>query len=72
MSTTSTAAIEQLLADVLALHAPEDVPSSIHFYCDPHECDQAGDGELVARCRTCELVHPCPTRQAILDFQETS
>jgi len=58
---------EERVAAVLALHEPEDVPSSEHYYCDPDDCNRAGEGVLVARCQTCELVHPCPTRVAITD-----
>ena len=61
-----------LAAAVLALHEHEFVPESQHYNCDPTECDRAGEGGVVARCQTCELVHPCPTRRAVLEHLETA
>ena len=58
-------AAREALARALAEHEPEDVPESQHYYCDPDECDRAGEGVLVARCKTCRTVHPCATRRAI-------
>lgn len=46
---------------VMALHVPEPVPTSQHFYCEPGECDRAGEGELLDRCEVCETVYPCET-----------
>lgn len=57
---------------VLTLHEPEDVPESQHYFCDPDDCNRAGEGALVARCKTCELVHPCPTRQVVLEHLEST
>lgn len=55
-----------LVAELRALHKPEGVPDSGHFYCDPDDCNRAGEGVMVARCVTCETVWPCDTA-AVLD-----
>ncbi|MGE3795090.1 MAG: hypothetical protein AB7I38_14345 [Dehalococcoidia bacterium] len=55
----------EALSLALAEHEPEDVPDSEHYYCRPADCDRAGEGVLVARCKTCETVHPCATRRSI-------
>ena len=55
------AALEQ----VLALHPAGEHPTSSHYYCEPYECDQAGDGELLAHCDVCREWWPCSTVTAI-------
>ena len=55
------AALEQ----VLALHPAGEHPTSSHYYCEPYECDQAGDGELLVHCDVCREWWPCSTVTAI-------
>ena len=55
------------LEQVLALHPAGECPTSSHYYCEPYECDQAGDGELRAHCDECREWWPCPTVKAIAE-----
>ena len=55
------------LEQVLALHPAGEHPTSSHYYCEPCECDQAGDGELRAHCDECREWWPCPTVKAIAE-----
>lgn len=62
---TARASRAALVADLRVVHQPEDVPESQHYYCDPDDCDRAGEGALVARCKVCETVYPCYTAAVI-------
>jgi hypothetical protein len=50
---------------VTALHKTSERPTSMHYYCDPHECDQAGEGELQPQCDECGQWAPCSTVRTI-------
>lgn len=53
------------LEAVLELHEMGMRPTSMHYNCEPSECDQAGDGELRAECEMCGEWWPCPTVRAV-------
>lgn len=55
------------LEKVLELHKPVPAPTSQHYYCEPYDCDQAGDGELRAECDGCAEWWPCRTAAAITE-----
>jgi hypothetical protein len=47
------------------LHPKGQRASNGHFYCDPHDCDWAGEGELEDVCDKCRTLWPCPTIAAL-------
>ncbi|SKF61462.1 Uncharacterised protein [Mycobacteroides abscessus subsp. abscessus] len=55
----------EALERVKALHHPTPAPTSIHYRCEPSECDQAGDGELRDECDNCREWYPCSTIRTI-------
>lgn len=53
---------DPLRAGVQALHKPVEVPVSEHYYCDPQECDRAGeDDEMRKVCDADGDDWPCAT-----------
>ena len=55
----------EALERVKVLHHPTPAPTSMHYHCEPSECDQAGDGELRDECDNCREWYPCSTIRAI-------
>jgi hypothetical protein len=63
-------AAEAKVERVRAVHVVDARPTSEHYYCEPSDCDQAGDGELRAHCDECRQWWPCATIRA-LDLDDT-
>ena len=55
----------EALERVKVLHTPTPAPTSMHYHCEPSECDQAGDGELRDECDNCREWYPCSTIRAV-------
>ncbi len=55
--------VGSVLDRIDALHQSEDVPTSQHYYCEPYECDRAGEGGMEPICTECRVDFPCPTRR---------
>lgn len=61
--------VGRILDRIDALHQSEDVPTSQHYYCEPYECDRAGEGGMEPICTECRVEHPCPTRRLTAEIR---
>lgn len=51
--------------EIRTLHVEGSRPDSEHYYCEPSECDRAGEGELRPYCQECWTWYPCPTMRLV-------
>lgn len=61
--------VGSVLDRIDALHQSEDVPTSQHYYCEPYECDRAGEGGMEPICTECRVDFPCPTRRLTAEIR---
>jgi hypothetical protein len=54
-----------IIEAVEKLHPKVQRGSGDHYYCDPDECDRAGEGSLIDVCGECRQLWPCTTVAAL-------
>lgn len=62
---TEVRRLQAAVERVRAVHKPTPGPPSQHYYCEPEECDRAGEGDLCDECDDCGRWWPCPTIAAL-------